>query len=80
MNKEFQIQENIRLLQQTFNILQALIREKESLRDGKSYSDIFQLSWVAKYVYERMETEQAKLPRLRIPPESPLASTIRGPD
>ena len=74
-----EIKENIRLLHQTFEVLKALVAERERARDGVSYSDVFNISLVSKYVYERMEKEVRLLPfHEQIVPNSPLASTIRG--
>jgi hypothetical protein len=73
------LENNVRLLATTFEVLKALIQEKKTWTNGVEVSNLANLHWAAKYVYERYEAEKAKLvPRKHFIENTPLHSTLMG--
>ena len=74
-----QIEHNMRLLSVTFEVLKSLINERKTWRTGQEVSDLANLHFAAKYVYERWEKEKNSLePKKNFILHTPLHSTIMG--
>jgi hypothetical protein len=73
------IEHNVRLLSVTFEVLKSLINERKTWSGGQEVSDLANLHFAAKYVYERWEKEKASLqPKKNFILHTPLHSTIMG--
>ena len=70
---------NIRLLSITFEVLKALIQERKTWSTGLEVSELANLHYATKYVYERWEKEKKSLePKKNFILHTPLHSTIMG--
>jgi hypothetical protein len=64
LNQRQLLQRNCELLRVCFNVLQSLIKERQTEKSTLSYCDSFNMSLATKYVHERWEREKRQLEQL----------------